>query len=78
MMTPSRAVEIDLIHKGIKTGSGTPVVYKVNLDVEIDLIHKGIKTRTPRTVMMTPSRASRVEIDLIHKGIKTGIRDPRC
>ena len=38
------SVQIDLIHKGIKTGlTGNPST-KEMMSVQIDLIHKGIKT----------------------------------
>ena len=37
------AVEIDLIHKGIKTSLLRPIL-QTWYAVEIDLIHKGIKT----------------------------------
>ena len=59
-------VEIDLIHKGIKTPRQLPPLPPL---VEIDLIHKGIKT----IHVLAPLRFSSllVEIDLIHKGIKT-------
>ena len=61
-------VEIDLIHKGIKTRAGMGDSFYAIGKVEIDLIHKGIKTRPPPR---SGPDASRVEIDLIHKGIKT-------
>ena len=64
------AVEIDLIHKGIKTSKSTSSMRKMPpCRVEIDLIHKGIKTVVPSA----PARlhGTGVEIDLIHKGIKT-------
>ena len=38
------AVEIDLIHKGIKTDFLCYHVFYIFGSVEIDLIHKGIKT----------------------------------
>ena len=63
-------VEIDLIHKGIKTLHGhTGITESLHAVVEIDLIHKGIKTPTRCGMLATASGV--VEIDLIHKGIKT-------
>ena len=61
-------VEIDLIHKGIKTSGRVSRVEVRVVPVEIDLIHKGIKT-APAAVNSSTYPA--VEIDLIHKGIKT-------
>ena len=61
------SVEIDLIHKGIKTDTIRHCVKC--FFVEIDLIHKGIKTSDRRTCR--PALVRCVEIDLIHKGIKT-------
>ena len=63
------AVEIDLIHKGIKTVT-TLSGKIVTLPVEIDLIHKGIKTLCVEHLRCSVHYV-RVEIDLIHKGIKT-------
>ena len=62
------AVEIDLIHKGIKTKSVLLRESQVRVFVEIDLIHKGIKTVA---VAVRVAIGAVVEIDLIHKGIKT-------
>ena len=64
-------VEIDLIHKGIKTLSSIFLKIFFSLSVEIDLIHKGIKTQCQK-VQIHRQRMPQVEIDLIHKGIKTG------
>ena len=61
-------VEIDLIHKGIKTPASVSFMTLKEF-VEIDLIHKGIKTMVFRISLYISS--PRVEIDLIHKGIKT-------
>ena len=60
-------VEIDLIHKGIKTLICENVYCHSLVIVEIDLIHKGIKTEGQADIVPD----AKVEIDLIHKGIKT-------
>ena len=39
------SVEIDLIHKGIKTSDHKGLSQDTVAKVEIDLIHKGIKTQ---------------------------------
>ena len=64
----TEVVEIDLIHKGIKTRFIQLAFPSTVREVEIDLIHKGIKTSsTVRLILLVAF----VEIDLIHKGIKT-------
>ena len=63
-------VEIDLIHKGIKTKKPIFLLGKLIKFVEIDLIHKGIKTDMAVAFDLHVF-GKQVEIDLIHKGIKT-------
>ena len=43
-MSVTLNVEIDLIHKGIKTSYRPSYIPPLVIAVEIDLIHKGIKT----------------------------------
>ena len=63
-------VQIDLIHKGIKTGRiSLPNLAMRSFGVQIDLIHKGIKTDF--NFEGSGVSGSSVQIDLIHKGIKT-------
>ena len=44
MLWGSRTVQIDLIHKGIKTKIIHKLISRNRIGVQIDLIHKGIKT----------------------------------
>ena len=67
-VSASTEVEIDLIHKGIKTRLHFVISVASSNRVEIDLIIKGIKTKRRRSLAYVPLH---VETDLTHKGIKT-------